>query len=79
MPFPVNPCLQVQLKEPSLLVQSAFSSQGVASAEHSSMSDFDVDKLNRETISTVGVFVVSLKQVRIICAFIHKNDEGRGI
>ena len=38
VPFPVNPCLQVQLKDPSLLVQSAFLSHGLESAEHSSIS-----------------------------------------
>ena len=38
VPFPVNPCLQLQLYEPSLLVQSAFSSHGLKSAEHSSIS-----------------------------------------
>ena len=35
---PVNPCLQAQLKEPSLLVQFAFSLHGLVSAKHLSIS-----------------------------------------
>ena len=34
----MNPCLQVQVKEPSLFVQSALLSHGLDSAEHSSTS-----------------------------------------
>ena len=37
VPFPVNPCLQVQMKELSVLTQSAFSSQGF-DVRHSSIS-----------------------------------------
>ena len=45
VPFPVNPCLQEQLKEPSLLVHSAFSSHGLVSAEHSSIS-YEMEQRN---------------------------------
>ena len=38
VPSPVNPCLQAQLKEPSLLVQFAFLLHGLVSAKHSSIS-----------------------------------------
>ena len=38
-PFPVNPCLQAHVKDPLVLVQSAFSSHGLGSAEHASISD----------------------------------------
>ena len=37
IPFPVNPCLQVQIKEPLVLTQSAFSSHGLE-VVHSSIS-----------------------------------------
>ena len=38
IPSPVNPCLQVHVKEPSVLAQSAFSSHAPVSSEHSSIS-----------------------------------------
>lgn len=39
VPFPVKPFLQTQKKDPSLLEQSAFSSQGFLFLVHSSMSE----------------------------------------
>ena len=39
VPSPVNPCLQVQVEEPSVLVQSAFSSHGLESGAHSLISN----------------------------------------
>lgn len=39
VPFPVNPSLQVQMYEPSLFKQSAFSSHGLPFVVHSSMSE----------------------------------------
>ena len=38
-PSPANPCLQVQLNEPLLLVQSTFWLHGLGFREHSSKSD----------------------------------------
>ena len=38
VPFPVNPSLQVQVYDPSVFKQSAFSLQGLPFFEHSSMS-----------------------------------------
>ena len=38
VPFPVNPCSQTQLKEPSVLMHWALTSHGLESAEHSSIS-----------------------------------------
>ena len=53
MPFPVNPCLQVQLNEPTLFTQSAFSLHKLESAKHSSISvikqKFDRNYLQRCT------------------------------
>ena len=43
-PSPVNPCWHVQLYEPSVLMQSAFKSHGLASAEHSSISGERIKK-----------------------------------
>ena len=37
-PFPVNPCLQAHAYDPLVLMQAAFASHGLESAEHSSMS-----------------------------------------
>ena len=39
MPFPVKPGSHMQLYDPSLLVHSAFSSHGMSSAAHSSISE----------------------------------------
>ena len=39
VPFPVNPCRQIQEYDPLLLVQAAFESHGLESAEHSSISE----------------------------------------
>ena len=38
VPFPVKPCLQVQVKEPLVLAQSALSSHG-SEVTHSSISN----------------------------------------
>lgn len=55
-PSPVNPCLQVQLYEPSLLVQLAFLSHGLDSAEHSSISD------EKQTINNFKVNIGKISQ-----------------
>ncbi len=43
VPFPVNPSLQVQVYDPSLFKQSAFSSHGLPFLEHSSISKTKTD------------------------------------
>ena len=54
VPFPVNPCTHVQTKNPSILRQSAFLSQGFA--EHSSMSKVKkLIKKDQEHFVTYGV------------------------
>ena len=50
VPSPVNPCLQVQLYEPSLLAQSAFSSHGLVPKEHSSISKGDRRDVSRLSV-----------------------------
>ena len=56
-PFPVNPCLHVQLYEPSVLVQSAFSSQGLGSNEHSSKSGMMKGRSNLHILKSESVFI----------------------
>lgn len=61
VPFPVNPCLQVQMKELSVLTQSAFSSQGFDD-RHSSIS---IKKQQFSVLSSAPVdlmFLVEDKQ-----------------
>ena len=53
VPFPENPCLQVQLYEPILLAHMAFLSQGFVSAEHSSMSNDAKRKIKRNDFTTL--------------------------
>ena len=58
VPSPVNPCLQLQLYEPSLLAQSAFSSHGLVPKEHSSISKGD-----RRDVERLSVKVFLIKRV----------------
>lgn len=46
VPFPINPRLHLQLKEPLLFAQSAFASHGLRSEEHSSISRGMKEKKN---------------------------------
>jgi len=46
VPFPVNPSLQVQVKDPSLLKQLAFLSHGPPFFEHSSISEKDLHAMS---------------------------------
>ena len=80
LPSPVNPCLHVQLEEPSVLVQTAFSSQGLESGEHSLISNTKENGKGYKTTQLDRLwYQFHHEKIRVTCRICYNAMERRNI